>query len=284
MGAWSASITGNDTAMDLMSEYTAAFYYYDVPEALAKIEDYVRADGIDESDEVEWCSYVYSLADFMWRKGILTDEILKRTLDMIDGGFGLEAWAEEGAPMLKARKKALEKFRAKIISPQPPRKKIKPNVYLEDIFTHGDVIAIQLQTAGKRYCRSEIHPMTDEFFHSLDGKYVLIQKIGCTISWTSQIAPEVKDHWPEFRLFKGLYDTIPEQINYNALKVAKFYEGDKPTDGFGCEGSMFYFKRRKYQILGNYSAPIDNHGCSLDFSVNSDFYNPDSALVAALLR
>lgn len=36
MGAWSTSITGNDTVMDLRSEYTAAFYAYDVPEALEK--------------------------------------------------------------------------------------------------------------------------------------------------------------------------------------------------------------------------------------------------------
>ena len=27
MGAWSTSITGNDTAQDLKSEYQAAFYY-----------------------------------------------------------------------------------------------------------------------------------------------------------------------------------------------------------------------------------------------------------------
>ncbi len=73
MGAW--SVTGNDTAQDLRYEYKVAFYYYDVPEALNKIDKFVREKIADEGDAEEWCSYVYSLADFMWKKGILTEEI-----------------------------------------------------------------------------------------------------------------------------------------------------------------------------------------------------------------
>ena len=53
MGAWSVSITGNDTAEDLKSEYQAAFFYYDIETALSKIDKYVRAVGFDESDEEE---------------------------------------------------------------------------------------------------------------------------------------------------------------------------------------------------------------------------------------
>ena len=60
MGVWSASITGNDLANDLLSEYTAAFSYYDVQTALEKIESYVRnEEGCRESDPGEWCSFFY---------------------------------------------------------------------------------------------------------------------------------------------------------------------------------------------------------------------------------
>ncbi len=65
MGTWNVSITGNDTAQDLRIEYTVAFFKYGIEEALEKIDEYVRADGFDESDEEEWCNYYYSLADFM---------------------------------------------------------------------------------------------------------------------------------------------------------------------------------------------------------------------------
>ena len=94
MGAWSAGINGNDTAQDLRSEYTAAFWYYDVPAALEKIEAYVRT-MVNETDEDEWCCYVYSLADFMWKKGILTEEVRDRAVGMIDSGFGLDAYTED---------------------------------------------------------------------------------------------------------------------------------------------------------------------------------------------
>ena len=74
MGAWSTSINGNDTAEDLKQEYTVAFWKFEVPEALRLLDEYVRQD-FDESDPEEWVNYYYSLADFMWKKGILTDEV-----------------------------------------------------------------------------------------------------------------------------------------------------------------------------------------------------------------
>ena len=48
MGSWGTGISGNDTAMDLRSEYQAAFYYFDVETALQKIDTYVRKEGFDE--------------------------------------------------------------------------------------------------------------------------------------------------------------------------------------------------------------------------------------------
>ena len=48
MGAWNASINGNDTAQDLKNEYQAAFFYNDVETALAKIDAYVRSMKFDD--------------------------------------------------------------------------------------------------------------------------------------------------------------------------------------------------------------------------------------------
>ena len=172
MGAWSTSIGGNDTAMDLQQEYCAAFYKYPVDEALEKIDSYVREHMCDESDEEEFCNYYYSLADFMWKKGILTDAVRDKAVSMIDSGFGLDIWAESGDKIFNARKKALSEFRQKLLSPQPKKKSIKPNVNVERIFEDGDIIAVQLQTAGKKYTHNWAKPMSEEEFHSYDGKYV----------------------------------------------------------------------------------------------------------------
>ena len=143
MGTWSTGILGNDTVQDLLPEYSVAFWKYEIPEALERLDAYVRQD-YDESDAEEWVNYYYSLADFMWKKGILTDAVRDRALAMIDSGFGLELWSEAGEIALRARQRALAAFREKLLSPLPPRKTIKPHVHTQRIFRDGDLVAIQL--------------------------------------------------------------------------------------------------------------------------------------------
>ena len=168
MGTWSTGILDNDTARDLLPEYSVAFWKYPVPEALARLDAFVRQD-YDEGDSEEWANYRYSLADFLWKKGILPDEVRSHTVAMIDSGFGLELWAEAGEKALRARQRALAAFREKLLSPLPPRKTIKPHVHTQRIFRDGDLVAIQLQTAGKPYTGGKKRPMTDEEFHACDG-------------------------------------------------------------------------------------------------------------------
>lgn len=288
MGTWNVSIAGNDTARDLNTEYSAAFFKYDVETALQKIDQYVRANMFDESDAEEWCNYYYSLADFMWKKGILTDDVREKAIEMIDGGLGLELWAEAGEKTLNARKNKLEEFKQKLLSPQPAKKRIKPNVNIEKIFQEGDIVAIQLQTSGKPYTENEMRPMSDEEFHALDGKYVLMQSLGCISSWSSSIVPEVKDYWAYFRLFDGIYDVVPSDIDLSTLKDAKIHCLQKMTSVFSCESSMFYFKKRKYQVIGNEMPTIDpqqhRFGASIFWGINRPWINPDSQLIAAMRK
>ncbi len=284
MGAWSVSITGNDTAQDLMSEYAAAFYKYEPEEAVQRIDNYVRSNMFDESDEGEWCDYYYSLSDFMWRKGILTDEVKEKAIRMIDSGFGLELWAEEGEKTLKKRQQVLSEFKKKLTSPMPPKKKIKLNINTERIFNNGDLIAIQLQTAGKPYTKNDEKLMSDDEFHSFDGKYILMQLIDCYPSWSSSIVPEVKDYWAYFRLFDGVYDTVPQEICLNDLKPAKIHESGI-FSCFTCESNLFYFKRRKYQVIGNAptgSALSERSDAQISFGINKPWCNPDSDFLAAM--
>lgn len=285
MGAWGTSISGNDTAMDLRQEYSAAFYKYPVDEALEKIDSYVRANICDESDEEEFCNYFYSLAEFMWKKGILTDKVRDKAISMIDSGFGLEIWADSGDKVLKARKKTLSEFREKLLSPLPKKKAIKPNVNVERIFEDGDIIAVQLQTAGKKYTQNWAKPMSDEEFHSYDGKYVLMQLVRCWSSWASVIVPEVKDWWAVFRLFDVIYDTVPDEADVSRLKLARIPEGRfQPV--FTCESKMYYFKRRNYKLLGNDKTGLDdvesNSYSFIYWSVNKDWRNPDSIILSSV--
>ena len=44
--------------------------------------------------------YYYSLADYMWKKGILTDEVGEKAAAMINSGFGLDIWEKAGEKTL----------------------------------------------------------------------------------------------------------------------------------------------------------------------------------------
>ncbi|MBQ7322064.1 MAG: GNAT family N-acetyltransferase [Clostridia bacterium] len=286
MGTWNTSITGNDTAQDLYIEYSAAFYKFDVEEALKQIDNYIRTEMFDESDEEEWCNYIYSLADFMWKKGILTDSIRNKAIEMIDSGFGLELWQEAGQKTFDSRKKKLTEFKEKLLSPQPSRKKIKPNVHTERIFDDGDIIAVQLQTSGKPYTEQETKLISEEDFHAFDGKYVLMQLVNCYASWTSSIVLEVKDYWACFRLFDGIYDTVPNDVDLLSLKDALIHQGQKISSIFTCESNMFYFKRRNYKVICNrkdlLSGLDTNSNNSIFWGINKPWSNPDSQIVAAM--
>ncbi len=127
----------------------------------------------------------------MWKKGILTDAVRERAIEMIDTGFGLEVWAESGKAALKERKKTLERFREKLCPPQPFRKKIRIKPFMKLILHVGDIVAFQLQTMDKAYLANSCFDET--FFRSCDGKWVVMQKAYDDVSYRSAIVPEVQD-------------------------------------------------------------------------------------------
>lgn len=285
MGAWNTSITGNDTAQDLKTEYQAAFFYYDVDTALQKIDAYVRKEFCDESDEEEWCNYYYSLADFMWRKGILTDAVRDRAIQMIDGDFGLELWAED-EKTLKQRKKALAAFREKLLSPQCEKKKIQVKLYLSSVFDVGDVVAFRLKTADKSYI-PELYGkkvcFDERYFKACDGKYVVARKVEDHISYRSKLVPDVADHWIIFQLYGKIFDECPTMEELSSVGWANTDDGNGV---FLCESSLFYFKKRDFQIIGhdrNHMEGARQRNSSIFFSVNAPHYNADTLLINAIV-
>lgn len=93
--------------------------------------------------------------------------------------LGPDIWAQSGEKMLKARQRVSAKFREKLRSPMPLKKKIRLGIIQTRIFENGEVIAVLLRTAGKNYSMNYEKPMSEEEYHALDGKYVLMQLIDC---------------------------------------------------------------------------------------------------------
>lgn len=281
MGAWSVSITGNDTAQDLKQEYQAAFFYNDVETALVKIDAYVRRD-FDESDQEEWSSYYYSLADFMWKHGILTDTVRDRTIEMIDSGFGLDIWEAEGKSTLNKRKKVLAEFREKLLSPQSPVKKIRFNLHMQPIFQTGDLIALQLKTLDKPYparCGLE-----EDVFRSYDGKYIVLRKAGDSVSQYSYIEPQVRDYWAKFQLYNAIFDTLPSP---EQLKDVPFVP-TRDNTVFTSQSSLFHLKKRNCYVIGSNQDDLpefcETHGLSFLFwDIAKPWGCPESQILTAIL-
>lgn len=286
MGSWGAGISSNDTAMDLRAEYQAAFCCLDADTALKRIDEYVRSAGFDESDEGQWCDYFYSLADYMWKKGILTEAVRERAIEMIDTGFGLEVWKESGEAALKERKKVLDRFREKLCSQQPPRKIIRIKLFMKPILRVGDVVAFQLQTRDKAYLADS--RFDEAFFRSCHGKWVVMRKVYDDVSYRSAIVPEVQDIWPCFQLYAAIFDECPTMDMMEGISWAK----TRHHPGYGLfysEGSLSYLKRRNYRMIGSSTesiaiqdkAVMNKEG--LFFGTSNDAYNADTIILNAIV-
>lgn len=287
MGVFSPTIYGNDLAEDLKGEYSIAFAYYDVEKAVEVIEEYVNKE-FDLDDEYELCNYVYSLADYMWKKGILIDSVKQRALYLIDNNVAIDEWVEAGKKEFNARLKVLIELKERLLSPLPPKKKISIKYYTKPIFQTGDVIVIKLKTLDKIYnpkVNKNLKEITLEDFKSYHDKYVVLLKAHDCISYTSSIVPEVKDIWPYFKIYNKVFDEFPtmkelEKIDFVETKDHIF---KNKIDMFMTEGSISYFKKRDYQILGK-DKRIEGHPKDhiMFFGINKEWYSFDAEILSLI--
>lgn len=276
MGAWSCSINGNDTAQDLINEYRAAFYYNDVDVAVKKIFDYVCG----HLDEEEMPDFIYSLADFMWKKGILTDEIKNAAIEMIDSNYGLEIWADSGEKVLNKRKKVLSDFKQKLLSPQPQKKKITLKLYITPIFNEGDIITFKIRTSDLD-C-SEYSSFDTSKIKDYDGKYIVLRKTYDDIGYTSSIEPNVKDIWAVFQIIPNFFDSQPTISDIASYLDKKL----KCEDMISTDSNLYYFKKRYYILLGNIKPKLSrgykhsfNDVSDVYFSINRPWYRPEVEII-----
>ena len=252
MGAWSVSITGNDTAQDLLTEYSAAFSHYAPAEAVALLDDFVRRDFCARPGDEDWVDYRYSLAQFMWKKGVLTDAIRDEVIAMIDRGECLDVY--EDAATLRKRKKVLAEFRAQLLSPQPPRKPIRVSrAQMSLPYAVGDVIAMRLHTAE---C-STLHyrpRLSEAAFRQLDGHWFVWQMVKAHVSWRSAVVPEVFDVWPYYRMYAAVFPEVPTLSQLADVPFVQFSGAGWPTLRTALitgNNTRTGYRRRDAQLIGH---------------------------------
>ena len=130
MGTWGPGIYSNDTAEDVRDLCYELFPYLDRAESerilFEEFKDTLRHPDEDDDD---YASFWYGYAAWLWKYGMLTDEVRDKTLALLENYAGIAMWEESAAPSdVKKRKAALDKLREKLLSPQPPTKLPRPAI------------------------------------------------------------------------------------------------------------------------------------------------------------
>lgn len=281
MSIWSETINGSDTAQRLLDEYRAVFAKNNFQTALRKIDAYVRR-MFDESDEAEWTCYFYSLANYLWKTGRLTDEIRDEAIRMIDSGFGMTYWEKEGPAFVRDRNKVLRKFREKLLSPQPAEKKIRLSYHSQSYFQPGDQIAIRLKTHDKYYV--EQSGMTEQEFRDYHDQYVVLRKVGDKVIHRSEIEPDVVDIWPQFQLYGKVFPKCPDSEELKDVPIVETRDGTS----FTCESTIRPWRQREYRIIGNDPGDLPELyelGLShLFWNIDKPWINPESQMLKAIVN
>ena len=253
MGAWSVSITGNDLAQDMRPEYGIAFSRHDPEDAVALLDAYMlRSAGGHDDNDGDWVDYRYSLADFMWKKGVLYDALRSEVIAMIDRGAGLDLYDDERT--LRKRKKVLAEFRTKLLSPQPERKPIRVSgIQTKPLFHTGDVIALQLITANAPEETPQLkwdYSYDRDEYRALDGHWIALRKVGDEVSWHSQVDPSLGNLWPCFQLYAAVFPTCPTLADLEGIPFAKTLHTQDGHTLFTSSNTMTWYRKRGATVIG----------------------------------
>lgn len=176
MGTWGPKLYQDDLAEDVRDYYK---------EQLSK-----GKKGVDISQELlvkyqaeildseEASVFWFSLADTQWNLGRLEDRVKEMALRHIESGQSLERWKTIDPKMLKTREQAIQDLRQKLLSPQPPEKKVAQQKIYRCEWKCGDAFAYLLESdlAKER---------------GLYGRYFLIQKVDEGTWYPGHVTPIV---------------------------------------------------------------------------------------------
>jgi hypothetical protein len=140
MGVWGADLFSDDLACDVRDHYREL------------LEDGVADDVavqrtverfrvyLEEPDGLALLAFAVTQS----RLGRLNEEFRDRALSILDRGADLETWQRDNPKFVAKRRAVLEKARAQLTGPQPPRKRLRPPKRTSSGLAAGDVLALRL--------------------------------------------------------------------------------------------------------------------------------------------
>jgi hypothetical protein len=140
MGVWGTGLFSDDVACDIRDHYRELLEDGMEDGAATKmILEKFRA-YLEESEGIALLAFAVTQS----KLGRLEPHIRDRALAVLDGGADLEVWKRENPKLLPKRRAVLEKARAQLTGPQPPRRRLRPPKRISSGLVAGDVLALTL--------------------------------------------------------------------------------------------------------------------------------------------
>lgn len=177
MGTWGPKLYQDDLAEEIRDIFKDQLKRGKTGKQITKelLEEY--KDAISDSDDAP--IFWFALADTQWELGRLEDIVKQNALYHIQEGSDLRRWKLEDSSNAKKREQILNALKKKLLSSQPPEKKVALYKLYQCEWNEGDVYAYSLEG---EYAKEK----------DVEGKYFLFHKIGETTYWPGHIIPIVR--------------------------------------------------------------------------------------------
>lgn len=247
MGTWGPKLYQDDLAEDIRDYYKDQLHRG--KKGIDITQELLVQYQIEISDSEETSVFWFALADTQWNLGRLEDKVKETALKHILFGYDLERWKIENPKMAEAREQTIEELRQKLLSPQPPEKKVTQYKIYRCEWKYGDVFAYQLESdlAKER---------------GLYGRYFLIQKVDEGIWHPGHIVPIV---YVKITSDTNLPSNVEEynQLEYVQTGFTKYEDRFLPIDMRRpqediAEKSKIYYQVDEYGFLPQYRAELLN--------------------------
>ena len=247
MGTWGPKLYQDDLAEDIRDYYKDQLHRG--KKGIDITQELLVKYQIEISDFEEASVFWFALADTQWNLGRLEDKVKETALKHILLGNDLKRWKIENPKMATTREQTIEELRQKLLSPQPPEKKVTQYKIYRCEWKYGDVYAYQLES-----------DLAEE--KGLYGRYFLIQKVDEGVWHPGHIVPIV---YVKITSDTNLPSNVEEynQLEYVQTWFTKYEERFWPIDMRRpqediAEKSMINYQVDEYGFLPQYRAKLLN--------------------------
>lgn len=140
MGVWGTGLFSDDVACDIRDHYRELLEDGNEDAVATRLTLEKFRAYLEESDGIALLAFAVTQS----KLGRLDPDIRDRALSALDSGADLEVWERENAKLLPKRRAVLEKARAQLTGPQPPRRRLRPPKRILSGLAAGDVLALTL--------------------------------------------------------------------------------------------------------------------------------------------